>query len=126
LISGSLLNPAFWLSVSGSAAAVLTMTVVRRFAEKIFSVIGVGLWGALAHLLAQLAVAGALIVRDTKILILLPTMLLSSVLTGLIVGYASRLILEHLVPQPMHPQADEARRAFVNNKKEFPAAGTEC
>ena len=104
LIGGTMMNPSFWLSLCGGAASVLTMAIVRRWGRRIFSVIGVGLFGALAHLLAQLGAAGALIVGNATILILLPSMLLSSALTGLIVGYASHLILARIAPQPKTPR----------------------
>jgi heptaprenyl diphosphate synthase len=96
LVGGTLMNPAFWLALSGGAASVFTMVVARRFGVNLFSVVGLGLLGAFAHLLAQVAVAGALVVGDQRILILLPSMLLSGVLTGLVIGYASYLIIARL------------------------------
>lgn len=113
LIGGSLLSPTFWLSISGSSAAVLVMSSVRHFGRRMFSVVGIGLVGAVAHVLGQLAVVGTFIVRDAKIFILLPTMLLSSVLTGLIVGYASYLIVERIAPTAVSPM------------KEFSSTGTD-
>lgn len=98
LIGGTMMNPAFSLSIAGSAASVATMMLVRRFGKKYFSIIGIALAGAFAHMLAQLAVAGILVVGSTGILILMPGMLLSSLLTGLIVGYASLLIITRITP----------------------------
>lgn len=113
LVGGSFFNPAFWLSLSGSAASVFTMALGRRYAAKIFSMIGISLLGALAHLVAQLAVASALIVQDARVVVLLPTMLLASVFTGLIVGYASLLILSRIAPDRVRPRrTDWPARAF--------------
>ncbi len=112
LVGGSFFNPAFWLSLSGSAASVLTMAMGRRYAAKIFSIIGIGLLGALAHLLAQLAAASALIVQDARVVVLLPTMLLSSAFTGLIVGYASLLILMRIAPDRIRPRRAAERAGF--------------
>ena len=99
LLSGSMLSPAFWLSLAGSAAAVTVMIIMRCYAGAWFSVVGVGLAGAFAHMVAQVAVAALWIVGDSRILVLVPTMLLSAVMTGLVVGYATYLILLRLAPE---------------------------
>lgn len=95
-VSGSFLNAAFWLSLAGSSSAALLMILMHRIGRNIFSVVGVGLFGAFGHLLGQLASASALFAGAASIFVLLPVMLLTSVLTGLIVGYASHLILSRL------------------------------
>lgn len=115
LIGGTMMNPAFWLSLCGSAASVAAMMIVHRFGKKSFSIIGVGMAGAFAHMLGQAAVVGVLVVGDMRILILLPSMLLSALLTGLIVGYASHLIIARIAPPfdtqtPVH----ESRRSSDN------------
>lgn len=115
LIGGAMLNPSFWLSISGAAASVTAMVIVRRLGKKVFSIIGVGISGAFAHMLAQVAVAGILVAGDTAILILLPSMLLSSLLTGLIVGYASHLIVARIAPQPESPQPVHESRHESDN-----------
>jgi len=115
LIGGTMLNPSFWLSICGAAASVTAMIIARRLGKKTFSIIGVGMIGAFAHMLAQVAVAGLLVVGDTAILVLLPSMLLSSLITGLIVGYASHLILARIAPQPETPQpVHESNRGSDN------------
>lgn len=115
LIGGTMLNPSFWLSVCGAASSVTAMLIARRFGKKVFSIIGVGMIGAFAHMITQVAVAGVLVVGDKAILILLPSMLLSSLLTGLIIGYASHLIIVRIAPQPEHSQpVHESQRGSDN------------
>ncbi len=104
LIGGTIMSPSFWLSICGAASSLTAMLIARRLGKKIFSIIGAGMIGAFAHMLAQAAAAGFLVAGHTAILILLPSMLLSSLLTGLIVGYASHLIVARIAPQPGSPQ----------------------
>jgi heptaprenyl diphosphate synthase len=93
---GSFLNPGFWLSLAGGGAAALIMTVLKKYASRQFSVIGISLAGALAHVLAQIAVAGWLIVRRVEIVYLLPAMLWPALFAGFVVGIVAFLLLERL------------------------------
>jgi len=93
---GSFLNPGFWLSLAGGVAAVAVMTSLKKFGEKQFSVIGVSLAGALAHVLAQIVVAGLLIVRRFEIIYLLPAMLWPALFAGVVVGVTALFLLERL------------------------------
>jgi heptaprenyl diphosphate synthase len=101
---GSFLNPGFWLSLAGGLSAVATMTLIKKYAPTQFSIIGISLAGALAHVLAQTAVAGWLIVRRPEIVYLLPAMLWPALFAGLLVGLAALFLLERVrvvLPNPM-------------------------
>jgi heptaprenyl diphosphate synthase len=93
---GSFFNPGFWLSLAGGLAAVAVMTFLKRFASARFSIIGISLAGALAHVLAQIGVAGLLIVRRVEILYLLPAMLWPALFAGVVVGVVAFLLLERV------------------------------
>ncbi len=93
---GSFMNPGFWLSLAGGIAAVAVMTALKTCGAKHFSVIGISLAGALAHVLAQIAVAGFFIVRRWEIVYLLPAMLWPALFAGVVVGIAALLLLERL------------------------------
>jgi heptaprenyl diphosphate synthase len=93
---GSFFNPGFWLSLSSGLAAVATMTLLKQYASARFSIVGISLAGALAHVLAQFGVAGLLIVRRLEILYLLPAMLWPALFAGIVVGIAGFLLLERL------------------------------
>ena len=95
---GSFFNPGFWLSLTGGIAAVAVMTLLKQNASTQFSIIGVSLAGALAHVLAQIGVAGFLIVRRFEIVYLLPAMLWPSLFAGIVVGIAGFLLLERVNP----------------------------
>jgi heptaprenyl diphosphate synthase len=120
---GSFLNPGFWLSLAGGLAAVAVMTLLKKFGEKQFSVIGLSLAGALAHVLAQIMVAGFLIVRRWEIVYLLPAMLWPALFAGVVVGIATLLLLERL--PPLHSsQTIYCVRGIENNFR--PAKPVSC
>jgi heptaprenyl diphosphate synthase len=88
-------SPAFMMSLFGGACAILAMGLAYSFGAKIFSEIGVSLTGAVAHNMAQLAVAYFLVVRNDGILLLLPVLLLTAAATGFINGLAARFFVKH-------------------------------
>ncbi len=100
LLLGTFLNPGFWLSLAGGLASVAVMALAQRYGRAMFSVVGVSLLGALAHVLAQLSLAGILIVQQIQILYLLPLLLWPALFAGGIVGIASLLLLERGVLRP--------------------------
>ena len=96
LILGTFFSPGFWLSLAGGISASGAMILARSRAARWFSLIGVSLIGALAHVLAQIALAGILIVQRVEILYLLPLMLWPALFAGFIVGVAAWLLLERI------------------------------
>lgn len=93
-ILGTFFNPGFWLSLAGGLASVLVMTFAKQHGRRAFSIIGVSLLGALAHVLAQITLAGILIVQRLEILYLLPLMLWPALFAGLLVGIVALLLLD--------------------------------
>lgn len=97
-IAGTFFNPGFWLSLSGGVASVFVMALAQKHGQRAFSIIGVSLLGALAHVLAQVSLAGILIVQRLEILYLLPLMLWPALFAGLIVGIVALLLLDRMKP----------------------------
>ena len=85
--SGTFLGPAFFLSLVGGIISIIAMALIKYYAGKIFSMIGVSVIGAVFHTLSQLIVAGWLIVEPTGLLFFLPIMLFGAVLMGTLVGF---------------------------------------
>ena len=81
LLWGGLFGPTAVLSASGAAASLLVM--VPLMAAGRFSLYGVSLGGAYAHVLGQLAVASLLYVRSPMLLALLPVMGAAAIVTGI-------------------------------------------
>jgi heptaprenyl diphosphate synthase len=96
LVLGTFFSPGFWLSLAGGISASAAMILARRHAARWLSLIGVSLIGALAHVLAQIALAGILIVQRVEILYLLPLMLWPALFAGFVVGVAAWLLLERI------------------------------
>jgi heptaprenyl diphosphate synthase len=95
LAYGLFASPAFLLSLAGGTCAILIMGLVHWCGERVFSEIGISVAGAVAHNMAQLAVAYVLIVRNEGILLLMPVLLLTAAITGIINGVASRVFVVH-------------------------------
>lgn len=93
-ILGSFFSPGFWLSLGGGLCACGAMIFARRLGARWFSMIGVSLFGALAHVLAQITLAGILIVQRFEILYLLPLMLWPALFAGFAVGVTAWLLWE--------------------------------
>jgi heptaprenyl diphosphate synthase len=90
LLWGGLIGPTAIISASGAAASLLIM--VPLFVMGRFSLYGVSLGGAYAHILGQLTVASLLYVRSTALLALLPVMGIAAIVTGIVNAYvASKL-----------------------------------
>ena len=89
LLRGSVVG--LFLSLSGGLASTLVMIILFLLADRLLSVVGVSVAGALTHNAAQLA-AAYLLVQNTALFYYLPYLILVSVPTGLFVGFASRRV----------------------------------
>lgn len=94
LATGSLFGPASVLAFAGALAAWVAMCVALR-SRAGFSYVGISVCGAVAHVAAQYAVAVAL-TGAPGILLLAPVSLLTSLLFGIVTGYAARYIISRL------------------------------
>ncbi|MFZ5965937.1 MAG: Gx transporter family protein [Bacillota bacterium] len=82
-------------SLSGALFSTAVMCMVYHHLSRYFSLIGVSIFGALAHNVAQLAVAGIMI-ANPYIFTYLPVMMLVSLFTGYFVGLASIYVTKQL------------------------------
>lgn len=93
LITGSVSS--FIYSFMGAVLSCVVMYIVYKYFTKIFSLIGVSIFGALAHNFAQVTVA-SFILNNIKIYTYLPFLMLTSLFTGYFVGLGSRYIIRNL------------------------------
>lgn len=93
LVTGSVSS--LFYSLSGTILSGLVMFLVNLYFSNIFSLIGVSIFGALAHNTAQIFVA-SLMMNNFKIFSYLPVLLLTSLFTGYFVGLASMFISKNL------------------------------
>lgn len=93
LITGSISSLIY--SLSGSILSCITMFIVYKYFSRIFSLIGVSIFGAVAHNFAQVSVAAAMM-YNIRIYSYLPILLLTSLFTGYFVGLSSIYISKNL------------------------------
>lgn len=85
----------FLYSFSGAILSCIAMFIVYKYFSKIFSLIGVSIFGAVAHNFAQVSVA-SLMMYNARIYSYLPILLLTSLFTGYFVGLGSIYISRNL------------------------------
>ncbi|RJQ31450.1 MAG: Gx transporter family protein [Actinobacteria bacterium] len=93
--SGTFLSMAFYFSLSGATISFLVMYVLYKTLHKRLSYAGISLAGALFHNIAQLMVA-VLVVGSWAVLIQLPILILSAILTGLFLGIVGNILSQQL------------------------------
>jgi heptaprenyl diphosphate synthase len=93
LITGSVSSLAY--SLSGSILSCIAMAIIYVYFSRIFSLIGVSIFGAVAHNFAQVSVA-AVMMNNARIYSYLPILLITSLFTGYFVGLSSIYISRNL------------------------------
>lgn len=91
---GTALGPVGLMSAAGGALAWLAMSGLARLDGR-FTVVGLSIAGASAHVVGQLGVA-AVVSGSAASLSLTPLLLIASLPTGIAVGLASRLLLSRI------------------------------
>ncbi len=87
VLSGRLLGPTFYMSLSGAAAAVIAMGIFKKL--NIFSILGVSVIGSIFHVFGQIG-AGIFVIGSVAVLYWMPLMLLLSIPAGIITGLVAR------------------------------------
>ena len=93
LVVGSVSS--LFYSLSGSILSCFTMYIVYKYFSKTFSLIGVSIFGAVAHNFAQVLVA-SIMMNNIRIFSYLPILLLISLFTGYFVGLTSKFAIKNL------------------------------
>ena len=96
-LTGKFLQPVFLFSLSGGLVAAVVMGLVMVYENRIFSLIGISILGALFHNLTQILVAYFFYVRQVEIFFLLPLFIFSSLVTGILIGFLAYLVCEKIV-----------------------------
>lgn len=86
IITGSFFSPAFMLAMSAGIVSAAVMGGVRIVAGRVFGPVGLSLAGSSAHVATQIALVALLYVRKAAVIHLLPVLLLTALVGGLIVG----------------------------------------
>ncbi|MBN2406849.1 MAG: septum formation protein Maf [Elusimicrobia bacterium] len=92
---GTFMSPMFYLSFCGAVLSCLAMSAMFRPLGK-FSLIGVSITGAVTHNLTQLAIVYIFVIRHGGILLLLPLLLMTALVTGSLTGVLSAKIIPNI------------------------------
>lgn len=93
LITGSISS--FIYSFSGAIISCIAMYVVYEYFSRVFSLIGVSIFGALFHNFAQVTIA-SFMMNNMRIYTYLPFLMITSIFTGYFVGLSSTFIIKNL------------------------------
>lgn len=94
LIMGGIMGPmTLLLSLSGGLLAFFVMWPLIRWEGRAISVIGLSVAGAAAHNIGQVAMAGLILQEPLLLLTYLPPLLLTSLGTGTLTGFAARPVI---------------------------------
>ncbi len=96
LVWGGVFSPTAVMSVAGGAASLIVMVPLALSGGR-FSLYGISIGGALAHVTAQLAVASAFYVQSADLFRLLPFMGTIALVTGIINGGVATLLASRLM-----------------------------
>ncbi len=88
-------SPVAWFySVAGGIISLVVMFIIMKAARDKISLLAVSITGAVAHNLAQLAVA-ILILETVSVASLLPWLIIIAVPAGIVVGMAAKYLLKY-------------------------------
>lgn len=82
----------FFFSLVGAVLSVIVMYIVKKFTK--LSIVGVSICGAIAHSVGQIIVA-IIFLSNVNIVYYLPILLISSIVTGIMVGMVANKLLEY-------------------------------
>ncbi len=93
ILLGTLLSPAFWLSLGGAAAALAVMGLGTALPGRGLGPVGYSVLAAVAHIGGQLLVAYALFIQHPGVLAVAPILGLAAAATGTLNGLAAHLLV---------------------------------
>ena len=99
ILIGSFLQPGFILSFTGSIFSATIMGWLLSLRMQPFSIVGVSIIGAIFKNFAQLIMAYVILIRHIAILSLIPVFLITSLITGVLVGFFVMLIENRISPE---------------------------
>ena len=91
LVRGTFLSYGFLMSLSGAMMSLLVMILFYLLIRK-FSIVGVSVIGAVAHVIGQILVA-MIYLGTAYVVLYLPVIGLSAIITGVFVGIVAKAII---------------------------------
>ena len=95
--TGTFLGPAFVLSLGGGGSSTLVMWLANALFGRLFGPVGLSLFGALTHNIAQLFLAYLFFVRRIEAIVFIsPIIILLGTITGAFNGIVTSLIIKKI------------------------------
>ncbi|MDY0294362.1 MAG: Gx transporter family protein [Acholeplasmataceae bacterium] len=91
LLTGKLLGPVFYMSISGALLAMLAMGFFKKL--NFFGILGVSVLGSVFHCIGQV-IGGYFVIGSTAIVLYLPIMLFLSIPAGVVTGLIAQRFLK--------------------------------
>lgn len=91
---------AFMFSIAGGILSNVVMIILYKYFKNSVSLWTISICGAVFHNIGQLFVA-SLVVKDFRIYIYLPILLISAVITGYFIGLCTKFFTKHINKIPM-------------------------
>ena len=92
ILRTGLFSISFFFSLVGALFSIITMYLVKKI--KTLSIVGVSISGAIAHSIGQIIVA-CILLSNINMIYYLPILLISSLITGIIVGTISNKLINY-------------------------------
>lgn len=91
ILRGTILTMGFLMSLVGAVLSLAIMILFKIFVKK-FSIVGVSVLGAIFHVIGQILIAW-LFLGTPYILLYLPIITISAIVTGVLVGISANLVI---------------------------------
>jgi len=85
----------FLFSIAGGILSAVVMSLLNNRFSKVFSIIGISIAGAVMHNIGQIIMA-VIVMKDIAVLGYMPVLLIAGIVTGLLVGVSSKLLIKGL------------------------------
>ncbi|MGM0553257.1 MAG: Gx transporter family protein [Pseudomonadota bacterium] len=106
LLLGTLLGPAFWLSLAGALTALLVLGTIVPLVPRHVGPVGLAIASALGHVGGQFLLAWTVIIPHPNLPLVLPPLLLAALITGSITGIlTTRVLADPRVQRHVHRPA---------------------
>lgn len=102
ILVGSFLQPGFLLSLTGSLFSTLIMAWLLFIKIQPFGVIGISIIGAISKNTIQLFLATYILIHHIKPLTLMPLFIVTSLFSGLLVGFFVVFVEKRIKIQVIH------------------------
>jgi heptaprenyl diphosphate synthase len=102
MLVGSLFTPGFVLAMGGGITSAMAMALIKRIGKHLFSPVGISLVGSFVHVVTQFLLVLWLYVQNSSVVFLLPLLLSSGFIGGLVVGWISSRLLPILQSTRLH------------------------